>query len=390
MWFGGIFLAGWVLFGTSMWLNLKSTLKNERYQTLSRRIDRLQELLAKDQAAAPTDRFQDFTDFAHATGNGLAEVFLADGTRAYPSPSEAAVAFPWPTNFPDQGTLFKTVQTSGQSYWVMARPFTLGDQRLILLVAAPEAGNLVVLQSFLNGLLAMIPILLLVSSAGGYWVSRRALTPVDRITATARSIGIRNISERIPVKQTGDELQRLTETCNAMLDRLESSVNQIKRFTADASHELRGPLSFTRTVAEIALNNPKIDAESERALKDIVDEVAKAAILLEEMLTLARADSAPVGLPRTQVDLTGVLAEVCNAWLSPSRRTTGPPSLGAPRQCQNHRSWRRFSTEETDLGTAGQCTQILEARWNHCRVTERHLRARGDRRSRQRHRHRVG
>jgi len=311
MWFGGIFLAGWVLFGTSMWLNLKSTLKNERHQTLSRRIDRLQDLLVKDQALDRADRFQDFRDFAHATGNGLSEVFLADGTRAYPSPSEAASAFPWPTVVSDQGDLFKTVQSSGQSYWVMARPFTLGNQRLILIAAAPAAGNLVVLQSFLKGLLAMIPILLLVSSAGGYWVSRRALTPVDRIAATARSIGILNISERIQVKQTGDELQRLAETCNAMLDRLESSVNQMKRFTADASHELRGPLSFTRTVAEIALNNPKIDDDSRRALEDIVDEVAKAATLLEEMLTLARADSGPVGLPRTQLDLNAVVAEVC-------------------------------------------------------------------------------
>ena len=96
-----------------------------------------------------------------------------------------------------------------------------------------------------------------------------------------------------------------------MLDRLESSVNQIKRFTADASHELRGPLSFIRTAAEIALKNPRADIESRRALKDIVDEVAKAAILLEEMLTLARADSLPVALPRTQVDLAALLEEVC-------------------------------------------------------------------------------
>ena len=81
-----------------------------------------------------------------------------------------------------------------------------------------------------------------------------------------------------------------------MLDRLESAVNQIKRFTADASHELRGPLSFTRTVAEIALKNPQADPESRQALQEIVDETAKAAILLEDMLTLARADSLPVTL----------------------------------------------------------------------------------------------
>jgi heavy metal sensor kinase len=311
MWFGGVFFVGWVLFGTSMWLNLRSTLKNDRRLTLSRRIDRLEELLLKDQSAAESDRVQDFTDFAHATGNGLAEIVRPDGNRAYPSPSAAASAFPWPAVSSDEPNLFKTVQAAGQSYWVMTRPFTLAGQPLVLMVAAPEAGNLVVLQSFLRGLLASFPILLLVSSAGGYWVSRRALKPVDRITATARSISIRNISERVPVTQNGDELQRLAETCNEMLDRLEASVNQIKRFTADASHELRGPLSITRTVAEIALRNPQADPESRRALKDIVDEVAKAAILLDEMLTLARADSVPVSVPRTPVNLSALLSEVC-------------------------------------------------------------------------------
>jgi heavy metal sensor kinase len=311
LWFGGIFLAGWVLFGMSMWLNLRSTLKNERRQTLSRRLDRLQELLVKDQISAPHDRFQDFTDFAHATGNGLAEVLYPDGTHAYPSPSVAAAAFPWPTLRLKGVDLFETVQNAGQSYWVMSRQVDLLGQTVVLLAAAPEAGNLLVLQAFVAGLLASAPILLLVSSAGGYWVSRRALMPVDRITATARSISIGNISERIPVTQTGDELQRLTETCNSMLDRLESSVTQIKRFTADASHELRGPLSFTRTVAEIALRNPHADTESRRALQDIVDEAAKAAVLLEDMLTLARADAAPIGICHSQVDLATVLEEVC-------------------------------------------------------------------------------
>src|ERR1700754_2891389 len=90
MWFGSIFLLGWLLFGASMWFTLKSTLKGERYQTLSRRVDRLQELLRKNQTENESDRYQDFSDFAHATGNGLMEVFHTDGTRAYPSPSSAA------------------------------------------------------------------------------------------------------------------------------------------------------------------------------------------------------------------------------------------------------------------------------------------------------------
>jgi len=311
MWFGVMFFLGWVLFGTAMWLNLKRTLTGERHQTLARRVDRLQELLQKNQDEDETARYQDFADFAHATGNGLAEVFRPDGHRAYPSPSTSAAAFPWPTVASDDLERFVHIESAGQPYWVLARSFSLNGQHLFLLAAAPEAGNLVVLQSFWRGLLASAPILLLISSAGGYWVSRRALRPVDRITATARSISIRNLSERIPVTSSGDELQRLAETCNAMLGRLESAVNQIKQFTADASHELRGPLSFTRTVAEVALRNPHADPESRSAFEDIADEAAKAAVLLEEMLTLARADAVTFDGVLEPVDLTAVVEEAC-------------------------------------------------------------------------------
>jgi heavy metal sensor kinase len=311
LWFGCAFFAGWVLFGVSMWANLSHTLKGERRQTLDRRLDRLEQLLIKDEGATAPKRDHDLAEFAHATGNGLVEVLHPDGTLAYGPPTAAASSFPWPKLQVDDPTMFVRATSDGQPYWVLARPFSLAGNSLVLIAAAPEAGNLLVIENFLWGLLASAPLLLVISSASGYWVSRRALKPVDRISATARSISIRNISERIPVSPTGDELQRLSETCNAMLDRLESSVNQIKRFTADASHELRGPLSFTRTVAEVALKNPQIDEESRVALKDIVDEMAKAAILLEEMLTLARADSLPVALPRTQVDLARMIKDVC-------------------------------------------------------------------------------
>ncbi len=312
LWFGGIFFAGWALFGVSMWANLGNTLKNERRLTLTRRIDRLQDLILKDQSAPIADRTEDFADFAHATGNGLMEIYSADGKLALRHPSSAAATFPWPHLQGVDVNYFARVQAAGQSYWVMAKPFSSQGRPLILMAAAPEAGNLVVMTNFLWGLLASVPVLLIASSAAGYWVSRRALLPVDAITATARTISIGNISERVPVPTTGDELQRLSETCNAMLDRLESSVTQIKRFTADASHELRGPLAFTRTVAEIALRNAHADPESRRALQDIVDEVAGAAVLLDDMLTLARTDSLPISLHKTPVDLSTVVREACD------------------------------------------------------------------------------
>jgi signal transduction histidine kinase len=203
------------------------------------------------------------------------------------------------------------VQTAEQPYWVLVRPYSLGTETLYLAAAAPAAGNLLVLDRFWTGLLASAPLLLLVSSAGGYWLSRRALRPVDRITATARSISIRNLSERLPTSDSADELARLTETFNAMLTRLEAAVNRIKQFTGDASHELRGPMSFVRTVAEVALRNPKIDPESKHSFQDIVEEAGKAAILLEDMLTLARGDAERDGAALGPVDILTVIDGAC-------------------------------------------------------------------------------
>jgi heavy metal sensor kinase len=310
-WFGGIFFLGWLLFGTAMWFNLKHTLTGERYQTLTRRAGRLEDLLTANQGESSEGRSQQFAEFAKATGNGLCEVYRADGSRAWPSPTPAAQAFPWPSIRASQHDHFRQVRSAGEEYWVLEHPFSMGGENLYLLAAAPESGNQLVLQRFLTGLLASIPVLLLISSAGGYFLSRRALLPVDRITASARSISITNLSKRLPVVNSGDELQRLAETCNAMLERLETAVNRIKQFTADASHDLRGPISFTRTVAEVALRNPAADVDSRRALADIVEESAKAAVLLEDLLTLARADAVQSDAVLAPVNLAAVVEDAC-------------------------------------------------------------------------------
>jgi heavy metal sensor kinase len=336
LWFGGIFFLGWVLFGATMWFNLKSTLTRERYQTLARRVDRLQELLRKTQGEDQADRDQDFKDFANATGNGLAEVVRADGSLVFPSPSPAAQSFPWPAIRGGDTERFVQASDAGQSYWVLLRAFVLDRQPVYLLTAAPESGNLLVLSRFLGGLLASVPILLLISSAGGYLLSRTALKPVDRITAAVRSISIRNLSERLPVAKTGDELQRLAETCNAMLGRLESAVKRIEQFTADASHELRGPLSFTRTVAEVGMRSPRADPESRQAFADIVEEAAKASILLDDMLTLARADAVSCHTALEPVNLTAVVEETCEMVrpLADKRHLVLSVSLGAGRSAK--------------------------------------------------------
>jgi signal transduction histidine kinase len=310
IWFSAVFFAGLVLFGAVMWLDLKDTLTSGRSRTLERRTNRLGDLLRETQADPPSLRARKLQAFADATGNGLIEVFDANGTRALPSPT-AAQAFPWPHITPMKIDRFSEVKFQGQTYRILAHPFSLDSQSLVLYAAAPLENNRLVLGAFSVGLLWAIPALLAISALGGYALSRSALRPVDQIVAATRSISVTNLSARLPVPETRDELQRLSETQNEMLARLESAVKEIKRFTDDASHELRSPVSFVRTTAELALRNRQIDAASRRAFEEIVVECGKASRLLKDMLTLARAESGNPRLAFEAIDLAEVVKAVC-------------------------------------------------------------------------------
>lgn len=306
-WYSAIFFAALVLFGVVMWFVLRSTLTDSRSRTLERRAERLSDLL-RDTEGEPLDqRAHRFQAFADATGGGLIEVFHANGARALPSPSPDSRSFPWPRIAPAGPDRFSEVNFQGQPYRVLARPFSSDLGALVLCMAAPLENNLILLHTFTAGLLWTVPALLALSALGGYSLSRRALRPVDRITAATRSLSLSNLSARLPVPNSRDELQRLSETHNEMLARLESAVNEIKRFTADASHELRNPVSLVRTTAELALRNRRIDPDSRRAFEEIVAECGKANRLLKDMLTLARADAGHSRLAFEPVDLVEVV-----------------------------------------------------------------------------------
>ena len=277
------------------------------------------------------------------------QIYETNGTRALPSPSSAAQAFPWPAFAPGGRERFRQVIFSEQLFLVLERPFSSGSQSLVLCVAAPLEGNRPVLRTFSLGLLWTIPALLALSALGGYLISRRALKPVDGITAATRSISVSNLSQRLPVPETHDELQRLSETCNAMLARLESAVNEINRFTADASHELRSPLSFIRTVAEVALRNRQADPASRRGFEEIVEECGKASRLLEDMLTLARADTGNAHQAFEPVDL----AEVVTAFVRPS--APAHPGGSARWRAPRCRVGRLLQPSPIALDSPGQC-----------------------------------
>ena len=117
-----------------------------------------------------------------------------------------------------------------------------------------------------------IPVLLIAATAGGYWISKRALDPVDEISRAAQRISIENLADRLHVPNTG-AASAIYGNAEPKVSRLEASVRRIKQFTADASHELRAPIALIRTTAEVAVQRRNQEAaEYLEALDDILEE----------------------------------------------------------------------------------------------------------------------
>ena len=211
---------------------------------------------------------------------------------------------------PSTAARYRTVEDGGRQFRVLTTRVDDRGQQYDVLVASPLDDVLAVSRDLRNLLLTAIPGVLLLACFGGYWVSRRALRPVDEITRDAKSISVQNLSKRLAVPQTGDELQRLSETWNDMLERLEAAVKRITQFTADASHELRTPIALIRTTADLALRRERDAAEYRKALCEITLEAERMGRLTEDLLALARADSTAIEMPLAPTDVNSVVAEV--------------------------------------------------------------------------------
>ncbi len=153
------------------------------------------------------------------------------------------------------------------------------------------------------------PFTLILAGAGGVFLAQRALKPVDKIARTAHQIGESDLSRRIPV-QSRDELGRLASTLNQMIERLERAFKRQQQFTADASHELRSPLSVIQAESTLALNKERSPDEYKRSLEVISNESAHMAKVIDQLLMLARADSGRESLSFEEIDLGDLLASI--------------------------------------------------------------------------------
>jgi heavy metal sensor kinase len=211
---------------------------------------------------------------------------------------------------PTERFQYSTVYSKGKPYRVLNGEIRVADSTYVVMIGIPMEDFYDATDRFRLILLLSIPALLGVASAGAYWLSRSAIAPVGEIARAASSIRENEMSKRLPVPQTGDELQSLSETLNELFGRLEGAFKRISEFTADASHELRTPIALMRTRTEVALRKQRSEAEYRETLIRIHSELERTSALIENLMTLARADSGTQTVPLAPTEMNEVLAEI--------------------------------------------------------------------------------
>ncbi|GJG88331.1 hypothetical protein tb265_35120 [Gemmatimonadetes bacterium T265] len=190
----------------------------------------------------------------------------------------------------------------------------LGPIRRIV-VATPTRSAIDARRELFTSMVAVIPLVLLASGGVGWWLAGRSVRPLERVIDEMEAITDgRSLHRRLAAgeqaPEDGDELARLTTTLNAMIGRLESSFGALRRFTADASHELKTPLTVLRATVERAMTAPPQSAEQLVALEEALQEVTRMAALVDSLLTLARFDEGRFDLYREPVALAPLMHDV--------------------------------------------------------------------------------
>jgi heavy metal sensor kinase len=258
-------------------------------------------------------------EFEEELGEIVILYFYSGGQLAEVSPR--GISIPLSQEFVSQAiagtSLFATIQTEeGERLRLLAVPINLsilgpppGIQPAALVIARSTKQIDQALAGLVRTLIIAVPLALALAAGGGIFLARRALKPVDKIARTAREIGEGDLSQRINVN-TKDELGRLAATLNEMIGRLEKAFQRQKQFTSDASHELRTPLAVIEAESTLALQKERPPGDYQQSLETISQESRQMSSLIDQLLTLARADAGKEQWNFTEVNLGKLISNL--------------------------------------------------------------------------------
>ena len=185
-------------------------------------------------------------------------------------------------------------------------------------IGAPLADSDKILRNFTWRYVAVIPGALILGSILSWIMTGRVLTPVMEVARTAQRITGSNLKLRIPPRQAGDELDYLILTFNRMIDRLETSFQQMKQFSADVSHELRTPITGIRGQLEVALFTAKTTEQYREAMFNALQDIDRLSQIVRALLLLSQAESGQLVLQKTRLNLCDVVRDLAEQFQIPA------------------------------------------------------------------------
>ena len=315
-WYAGLLAGVFMLLCAVLYLDLRHFLEKDLRAAQARRTRQIANtlLVHVGQTGEPYVASQTQAWYEPEINDRFIRVTRADGTLVYLSgsprdgsfdPAEVPV-FPPP---PEMESCRKLKLSGGKTLLIAALNFkSAGNPDYQV-----EFGELLdPVEVMLNRLFLQLawglPLAIIIIAGGGYVLVRRALAPVEQVTRAAERITQHNLSERLPVASTGDELERLSLALNRMITRLDDAFQNSKRFVADASHDLRTPLTILRGELEMFAEDPRLTAELRDHVGSLLEEVVQLGKIVEQLFTLSRLDAGEAQTEWTCFDL-GELAK---------------------------------------------------------------------------------
>jgi signal transduction histidine kinase len=322
-WYFLMFATAGLLLSLTSWWMLRHTLDATIQQDLQERVDDVRMQFHQMGPAASVSSAQARFDavYRYRDDGKWLQILDQNGSVIYRS-TRMATLRPAPVlnrQLPAKGLLVDLTSGTHSVRLLTSKISTDGRQYFVQTGISMSKPH-VLLNNFGLGLLLLTPGMLLLAAAGGHFMSRKALSPVALIAHEVRRITDRNLHQRLPVSPSNDELSHLSITLNGMLARIDTSFRSVRDFTANASHELRTPLARLRTEVEVALMSPRSIDEYRLALERLHQDAIDMSGLVENLLTLARAEAGNDILELTPIDLRPLLLGVVREWTPMAKR----------------------------------------------------------------------